>query len=118
MFLGLSFSVHAAPPPNDACANAIVVPTGGPFPYFTAVVDVRDATITGDPPGIPLSCTANAVTRSIWYTFSPPSTGLYTLSVSGDTATTVNDTVMAVYTSSGGCGGPFTIVACDDDVGY
>ncbi len=105
----------ATPPPNDTCAGAEVIPTAGPFPYYSSIVDVRDATTTNDPP-LP-SCFIGSVERSIWYEFTPPSTALYTLSVSEDTATTVNDTVMAIYTSTGGCNGPFTEFACNDDSG-
>lgn len=108
-------------PANDLCANAEVVPAAGPFPFTTSVTaDITDATIVGDPP-LP-SCQTN-VSRSIWYRFSPNATGQYTISscANAPTATTVDDTVMAIYTG-GGCGGPFTEVpsgvftdGCDDD---
>jgi hypothetical protein len=51
------------------------------------------------------------VTRSIWYRFTPTVTSDYTISscAADGTATTVDDTVMAIYTSSSGaCGGTFT----------
>jgi hypothetical protein len=109
-------------PSNDLCAGAEVIPAAGPFPYFTATTaDVTDATVTGDPP-LP-SCQTN-VSRSIWYRFTPSATGTYTISScsSDGTNSTVDDTVMAVYTSTGGCGGTFTEVptggatdGCDDD---
>src|SRR5206468_4047107 len=38
-------------------------------------------------------------------------------SCSPPTATSTTDTVIAVYTSGGGCGGPFTQIACNDDFG-
>lgn len=105
----------AAPPPNDDPAGAEVIPTAGPFPYYSAVTpDITDATITGEPvPNCPLIVT---ISRSIWYTFTPPYSSQYVLAtdVSG---TTVLDTVLAVYTSAGGAGGPFTQVGCDDDGG-
>ncbi len=105
-------------PPNDQCAGAEVIPAAGPFPYFTAVTaDITDATTVGDPP-LP-SCQTN-VSRSIWYRFTPSATATYDFSTcaSDGTASTVDDTVLAVYTSStGACGGVFTQVplACDDD---
>ena len=104
-------------PPNDLCAGAEVIPAAGPFPYLTSTTaDITDATVTGDPP-LP-SCQTN-VSRSIWYTITPSATALYTFSACADapTASTVDDTVIAVYTSTGGCAGPFTQVAgaCDDD---
>ena len=107
----------AAAPTNDLCAGAQEIPRGGPFPYLTAITsDVTDATTTGDPPAP--SCQSN-VARSIWYTFRPLTSAWYTISACGDgTGTTLDDTVIAVYTSSSGfCGGTYTEVfgGCDDD---
>ncbi|HKQ04255.1 MAG TPA: C25 family cysteine peptidase, partial [Blastocatellia bacterium] len=114
--------VPQAAPVNDQCAGAEVIPAGGPFPYLTATTaDITDATTVGDPP-LP-SCQTD-VSRSIWYTFAPSTSGIYTIASCSDgpTATTVTDTVMAIYTSTGGCAGPFTEVpsgggfdGCDDD---
>jgi hypothetical protein len=111
-----------APPSNDLCAGAEVIPAAGPFPYSTAVTtDITDATVTGDPSGP--SCQAG-LSRSIWYTFTPSTTADYVISSCADapTATTVDDTVMGIYTSSGGCAGTFTELptggttnGCDDD---
>jgi len=111
-----------APPSNDLCSGGEVIPGAGPFPYVTAVTsDITDATTTGDPP---LSSCQTNVSRSIWYTFTPATNGDYTISSCADapTATTVDDTVMAIYTSTGGCAGPFTELptggttdGCDDD---
>lgn len=104
-------------PVNDDCAGAEVIPAAGPFPYLTAVTaDITDATATGDPPAP--SC-QSSVSRSIWYTFTPSTTSSYTISTCADapTGSTVDDTVVAVYTSAAACAGPFTQVvgACDDD---
>ncbi len=105
-------------PPNDACAGAIPIPGGGPFPVLsTTTADITWATSTGDPPAP--SC-QNNVSRSVWYSFTPQTSGAYTVSVCADapTTTTVDDTVLAIYTSSdGSCSGVFTQVAgaCDDD---
>jgi hypothetical protein len=108
-------STSAAPPPNDTCSGAEVIPGTGPFPYASSIIaDVTDATTTGET--VEPSC-LSYVSRSIWFVFTPAQTAFYRFSVHGDTATTVRDTVMAVYTSSGGCGGPFTEVACNDDSG-
>src|SRR5262245_17661174 len=113
--LWLARSALASAPPNDNCTGAVVIPTDGPFPYYTSTVDVINATATNDPPAP--SCRAVSVGRSVWYQFTPPTTRLYTISVSGDTATTVLDTVMAIYTSAEGCNGPFAEFACNDDQG-
>ena len=111
-----------APPSNDLCSGAEVIPAAGPFPYVTAVTsDITDATVTGDPPGP--SC-QTGLSRSIWYTFTPTTTADYIISSCADapTATTVDDTVMGIYTSSAGCAGTFTELptggttdGCDDD---
>ena len=109
-------------PANDQCAGAEVIPAAGPFPYLTAVTaDITDATITGDPT---LPSCQTSLSRSIWYTFTPSITADYVISSCADapTVTTVDDTVMAIYTSVAGCTGPFTELTtggttdgCDDD---
>jgi hypothetical protein len=110
-------------PPNDTCAGAEVIPAAGPFPYLTTVTaDITDATSAGDPPAP--SCQPS-VSRSIWYRFTPSATAIYTISSCADapTGTTVDDTVMAIYTSStSNCGGTYTEIpisadtdGCDDD---
>jgi S-layer family protein len=110
-------------PANDTCGGAEVIPATGPFPYLTTVTgDITDATSTGDP-GVP-SC-QTSVSRSIWYRFTPNATAVYTISSCADapTGTTVDDTVMAIYTSStSNCGGTYTQIpnsadthGCDDD---
>lgn len=112
--------VIGAAPANDRCTNAIVIPPG-PFatPHFTPVTDITLATTNGDPP----KCVAD-VSRSVWYTFVPAVTAFYNISTCADapTGTTVEDTVMAIYTSAGGCPGPFVAVpttpatdGCEDD---
>jgi hypothetical protein len=115
--------VPLVPPGNDLCAGAEVIPAAGPFPHLTSVTaDVTDATTTGDP-SLP-SC-QTVVSRSIWYRFTPSATATYTLSTCSidGTATTVDDTVMAIYTSStGACGGVLSEIptghttdGCGDD---
>ena len=110
-----------APPSNDLCGGAEVIPGAGPFPYLTNVTaDITDATVTGDPPTP--SC-QNVLSRSIWYTFTPSATAAYTISscAADMTGTTVDDTVIAIYTAFGNCG-PFSEIptggasdGCDDD---
>lgn len=110
-------------PANDTCAGAEVIPAAGPFPYLTAITaDITDATTAGDPP---LPTCQTSVSRSIWYRFTPTATATYTISTCADapTGTTVDDTVMAIYTSStSNCGGTYTEIpisvdtdGCDDD---
>lgn len=113
----------AAPPSNDVCANATVIPTAGPFPYWTPAIDIANATTNGDPPIA--DCVMRPVTnlwRSAWYVFTPPASkalgtnDFYTISTCADapTATTAPDTVLTIYTSRGGCNGPFVPIAETD----
>src|SRR5688572_2417399 len=113
--IGVS-SAPAAAPPNDRCANAIVIPANGPFPHLTMPVDITDATLTNDPPAP--ACQTD-VSRSVWYLFRPAVTDTYRITTCGEaTGTTVGDTVMAIYTAgAAGCGTPYTIIpnGCNDD---
>ncbi|MGH6689153.1 MAG: PPC domain-containing protein, partial [Gammaproteobacteria bacterium] len=95
----------SGPPANDECSGAEVVPGAGPFPYLTSTTDITDAASIGDPPAP--TC-AGSVYRSVWYSFTPAVTGSYTISSCAEapTATTVDDTVIDVYTAAGGaCSG-------------
>ncbi len=120
--VSLTTQTFAVAPPNDTCAGALTIPNGS-FPSCSPVVaDITDATLTGDPPTP--SCQTN-ISRSVWFKFTPTTTAYYSVSTCADmgTATTVDDTVLAIYTSPGGtCAGPFTEIAtsfnvdgCDDD---
>jgi hypothetical protein len=106
----------AAAPANDTCATPAVIPGSGPFPYLSPVVDISEATISGDPP-IAEDFYKTRVIRSVWYTFTPAVNAVYTLSTcagAGATTTTA-DTVMALYTSAAGCNGPFAPEGSLDD---
>lgn len=116
--------VPAAPPANDTCGGAEVIPASGPFPHLTAVTDTTMATLTSDPPNPSCPSAPFTLSRSVWYKFTPAATAQYTISscVSAPTGTTVVDTVMGIYTSAVLCTAPFTEVpagiftdGCDDD---
>jgi hypothetical protein len=103
----------SAPPTNDTCVSAITIPASGPFPYLTSTQDVSFATTTGDPP-LP-SCDTN-VSHSTWYKFTPSVTTMYEISTCTNTATTAQNTVMAVYTSANAtnpCAGPLIEIPTD-----
>src|SRR5438046_5771727 len=107
----------SAPPPNDLCSGAEIIPGAGPFPYRSIIVpDITGATEAGDPIVTDTNC-YQVVSRGLWYKFTPAVSAVYLLSVN-DTATTVKDTLMGVFTSAGGCSGPFVLVACNDDAGF
>ncbi len=103
----------AAPPANERCSGAEIIPPAGPFPYLSSIVDIKDATLAGDPPAP--SCSSVNVRSAVWYRFTPATTRRYTLSVGTDTATSVLDTVMTIHTSSAGCGAVSTPLYCSDD---
>ena len=110
-------------PANDMCAGALTIPAAGPFPHLTATVDLFDGTLTGDPvptcsfQGAPCTTAPTCHSRGIWWTFTPTVSSNYRFSTCGVNApgTTRTDTVLSIYTSGGGCAGPFTEVACNDD---
>ena len=102
-------------PAQDVCSGAGVISTT--LPALSNPVDIFDASTTGDPPLPGASCTgATTMSRSVWFRFTPTANGSYSFSMcSSETGTTVPDLVLALYTSTGGCSGPFTSVACDDN---
>jgi hypothetical protein len=113
-----------AAPSNDTCAGAVVIPPGGPFPVLTSAVDITDATLTGDPPTPSCAFNGGPVFRGVWYTFTPSNSNRYRFVTCSDQgcSTTVDDTTLAIYTSTGGCPGTFSEIAttgtqdgCDDD---
>lgn len=120
LVLSLAQAVPSAPPPNDTCAGAEVIPANGPFPHRTIIRDISSATTNGDPvaPSCLLYSPTN-LTRSVWYSFRPATSSRYQISSCSDapTATTVDDTVMAIYSSANGCAGPLVQITggCDDD---
>lgn len=106
-----TFTIPAPPPANDLCSGAQVIPATGPFPYLTTVVDNTAAGITGDPTP---TCQAS-FGHSVWYTITPTVTGTWIFSTcSSETATTISDDVMSLF--SGSCG-TLTDVTCVDDNG-
>ncbi len=115
VFIGAQSMLVAAAPTNDNCSGVVVIPgTVSPgSPFFGPVVSIAAATSTGEA-ALNNSCQP-VVSRGLWYRFTPMNPGFYTISTCAG-ATTVDDTVMAIYTSSGGCAGPFVQVACNDDL--
>lgn len=109
-------SVAFAAPPNDKCAGAEVIPPAGPFPHLsTFIPDLTTATTNGDP--FP-SC-VNTFSRGVWYAFTPAVTAEYQIGTCNPpTGTTIDDTVLSIYTSSNGaCSGSMLEIpgGCNDD---
>lgn len=113
LLLLVPITSFAAPPSNDQCSNAAVVPATGPFPYRTGAVDLTEATNAGEPGD---SCFGGTPTYSIWYTFNPSVSGRYYFSTCfGDSSTTLTDTQLAIFT--GTCGALSELAgACGSDV--
>lgn len=109
---------RAAGPPNDFCAGAELIPSnaGVTQPWYSTQQDIALATNSvGDPTP---SC-QRFVERNVWYSFTPDASARYTFAVCNDplapTATTVEDTVIALYRSIGGCTGKLVEEGCHDD---
>ena len=100
-----------APPVNDVCSGAVVIPAGT-YPVVSAPVDVTDATPQGT--NDPDVCTAFGVDHTIWFSFTPVTSGQYIFSTcagSGATGTTVYDTVIGVLDA---CPPVATTLGCND----
>ena len=113
--LTFSLATIAAPPPNDLCSGAEQIPGAGPFPFFSNTNSLLEATAAGDPPR-PTNCFSGEISRSLWYQFTPATSGVYTVSTK-DNGTRVVDTLLGIYTSPAGCTGPFQLLSCNDDSG-
>ena len=118
-------SLQAAAPlsTNDTCASAMTIPGSGPFPYWTPVMDIFNATTNGDP-SLLFEDTTNvfnyqtSLTHSVWFKFTPSATARYSISLGADTVTTIDDTVLAVFTATGGtCAGATNLYDFSDDPG-
>ena len=102
-------------PPNDLCAGAEVLPGAGPFPLLSSIVDVTGATDPGDPP--PPTCQGD-VSHGVWFSFTPAISATYDFSACADApaATTLGDTVLALYAAAGICSGLVEMAGgCSDD---
>jgi hypothetical protein len=96
-------------PVNDSCEGAEVIPSIIPSTgYLTAVTDT---TLAGTTLSLTPTCASSdpdsQPSREIWYRFAPAAAGTYILSTkgAGDTLTTVNDTLIAIYTNEAPCTG-------------
>jgi hypothetical protein len=100
-----------AAPANDDCTGAITIPNSQ-LQVLTAPVDVMDASIIPDP----LFCVT--ADRSIWYIYTAPATGTYTITTcaaAGALSTTMPDTALTIMGTGAGCLAPGLGIACNDD---
>jgi plastocyanin len=95
--------VVSGPPPNDRCSSAVAMSPGTVY-----TVNTDGATSIGDPDPPPCS----TISKGVWYSFTPATSGRITIS----TCDSDFDTVLAVYTGS--CGSLSAVAGgCDDDNG-
>jgi uncharacterized repeat protein (TIGR01451 family) len=102
-----------APPANDDCSAAVVVPG---VPYTSPVVDITDATPQESNDGFH-TCAAAGADRTVWYQFTPAATGAYVITTCparGATGSTVYDTLISIFDGTSGCPAPGPALACDD----
>jgi hypothetical protein len=103
---GLLLAVVAAQPPNDDPCGAITLTPSAGCTYVSG--NLNGATAT---PGIPAPGCASYQGGDVWYNFPVPLGGRVIIQVNSGF-----DLGMAIY-SAPGCGGPFTLIECDDDDG-
>ena len=108
----------AAPPaalaaPSDNLAGATVIPTLGPFPFSdsgTTTTATREAGEDGTCGNFPSDPAIS--TRSVWYKFTPSTSGWLVV----DTLTSSYDTVLEIYVgNSAGATYPLVSLNCNDD---
>ncbi|MFO1096488.1 MAG: dockerin type I domain-containing protein [Planctomycetaceae bacterium] len=105
--LEFNFAYAPTPPPNDACAAAVVIP-GNASAFNPTTFCTVGATVTAGDPAESCGFTSNS--NPVWYSFSPCANGHITLDTNGSDY----DTVLSVFTGS--CGSAVEL-ACDDDSG-
>lgn len=106
--LGYGFLVgllFAQPPNDDPCGAITLAPSAG-CTYVSG--NLNGATST---PGVPAPGCASYQGGDVWYVFPVPLSGRVIIQVNSSF-----DLGMAIYSASG-CGGPFTLIECDDDDG-
>lgn len=106
LLFDLSIACHPHPP-NDGCAAATAIPfaTGATSVFGTNVGASDDAGFSA----------CNPFNSGVFYDYLAPSSGQYRIHTNtplGQTAGTLLDTLVAVYSSCGGAA-----LACDDDSG-
>lgn len=107
----LCFGISTAQPLNDDCASAITLTEGAGCVIGT---NVGATTQTLDM----LSCNTGAIigvpTNSVWYKFTPPATGTYTVSCDNGNNALGTNTQLKLF--EGSCSTP-SLVVCGEDVG-
>ncbi len=100
----LTVNIGPSPPPpaNDTFSQAAAIPA---VPFGDARFNSTATEDAGE-----LKTTCSDVEKTVWYTFTPPASGVYAI----DTAGSEFDTVLTVFT--GATLDTLTQVACNDDI--
>lgn len=110
--IGVQITVSVSQPVNDQCTGAFA---WSPTDYFGNDLfypsTLLGATLTNDPPIPPNS---PALAGSVWYSFRPAFSGSYAFDACRSSGVTFFDGVVAVYTSSNSCSGPFVPVSSNN----
>lgn len=112
----------AAQPSNAFCASAVTIPGSGPFPFSAAAVNTSGSVF--DQGGWDYPCLTGkgftpplpdgAISRTVWYGFTPAVTDTYRIDTAGSTPGGEYDTILEVYT--GICGSLQKVTnGCNDD---
>jgi hypothetical protein len=125
-FLAIACVLGAAPlvaqPLNTSCASSLTIPGTGPFPYSIQPINTSGPAfdlggwnypcLTGK--GFNPPYPAGAVSRTVWFSFTPAVTDTYRIDTAGSTPQSEYDTILEVYT--GICGSLQLVTnGCDDD---
>jgi hypothetical protein len=102
----LTGGTYAQVPANDECSGATVI---GSLPFSTAQ-NTRLA--TPNPTDPPLPCAEGGGGKSVWFRFTPSTTGLVDFTTEGSTPSTY-DIAMGIFTGS--CGS-LVLDSCNDDI--
>lgn len=113
--LGLAAFTFAATaaaqaPANDACAGAETLTFGANGRAISSIVKPLNAAAAAEST---MSC-SSSLKNTVWFTFTAPVTGSYTMQTCTGATVTNFDTILQAY--SGACGAPVQVASsCNDD---
>ncbi len=117
-----TISAGGSGPVYDDCANPQLLGAAFGTPPCVGVLSFNNNCATPSAAGaVPLpGCGAftDGITPDVWFTFTTPvaaGTTAQQIMISPDPSAPAQDLAMAVYTSSGGSCGVFSLVGCDDN---
>lgn len=98
-------SAFAAPPANDDCDSAAVLPGSAPFPPYTVSVDATDATLDAADPLLSCNSAGNDDgNQTVWYSYTPDASGWVDINTFGSTEAGGGQLDTAHGAFTGSCG--------------